>query len=72
MTETPSTAFTLENMYLLEEALVMGARRVKFKERDVEFRSLKDMQSLLVTFKKKLGLAKTSNETIIPKFKKGH
>lgn len=67
----PSTAYTLENYYLLEEAVALGVLKVELPDRKLEFRSQKEMLALLVIFRRRLGLAKTENETVIPKFKKG-
>jgi len=57
------TAFTLENLSLLEEALVEGAKRVKYTDKEVEYRSLDEMVKIRNLMKKELGLDKgTANK----------
>lgn len=49
------TAFTEENLLILEEAIVKGVRRVKYTDKEVEYRSLDEMIKLRDLMKKQLG-----------------
>jgi len=53
----PQTAFTQENMLALEEAIVEGVRRVKYTDKEVEYRSLDEMLRIYDLIRKRLGCA---------------
>lgn len=53
------TAFTVENLMALEKALVDGVRRVKYADKEMEYRSLDEMKDLVNAMKKSLGMGKT-------------
>lgn len=40
------TAFTFENLSILEKAIAGGVRRVKYSDKEIEYVSLKDMVSI--------------------------
>lgn len=51
-----SNGFTLSDLYALEKALAEGARRVKYSDKEVEFRSLDEMLKLRDLIKSELGM----------------
>lgn len=48
--------YTLEQLTTLTEAISQGATKVKYGDKEVEYRSLKEMQTLLHIIKDDLGL----------------
>lgn len=38
-----TTSFTLENLAILEKAIAGGVRRVKYSDKEIEYRSLNEM-----------------------------
>lgn len=50
-----NTAFTEENLYALELAIVEGTRRVKYTDKEVEYRSLDEMLKIRDLMRSKLG-----------------
>lgn len=48
-------AFTQEQVDALEKAIAEGATRVKYADKEVEYRSLSDMIQLLNLMKQELG-----------------
>ena len=44
--EVYNTAFTLNNLSLLEAAIVKGVRRVKYSDKEVEYRSINEMLTI--------------------------
>lgn len=57
MGKTFESAFTVENLEALEEAIVGGEKRVKYTDKEVEYRSLEDMLKIRDLMKKKLGMS---------------
>ncbi len=55
-------AFTLSQLQKLEQAVAMGATRVEYEDKEVEYRSLADMLQLIGLMKRELGL--TAGTTI--------
>ena len=49
------TAFTEANLLALEDAIVKGVRRVKYTDKEVEYRSLDEMLQLRNLMRKELG-----------------
>lgn len=47
-------AFTQENLELLEQALVEGVKKVKYSDKEVEYRSVDEMIKLRNLIKKEL------------------
>lgn len=50
------SAFTQEQYTALSEAIAMGAHKVKYQDKEVEYRSLKDMIALQGRMAKDLGI----------------
>lgn len=44
--EVYKTAFTLENLSILESALVKGVRRVKYADKEIEYRTINEMNQI--------------------------
>lgn len=57
-----STTWTLEDLEKLEKAMAEGALRVKYKDKEVEYRSLREMERLRDQMRNALGLKK--NKTV--------
>lgn len=53
-------AFTIEQVSALEKAIAEGATRVRYGDKEVEYRSLSDMIALLNAMKQELGIASAS------------
>jgi len=65
-------SWTAEDLRVLEAAIVTGARRVKYADREVEYRSLADMLTLRDTLRASLGDQKfCAPVTWRPAFSKG-
>jgi hypothetical protein len=59
-------AWTQEDIDKLESAMAEGALRVKYKDKEIEYRSLREMQKLLEQMKQEVsGKAKTVRVTAI-------
>tara|TARA_R110000803_G_scaffold162194_1_gene225787 strand:+ start:2667 stop:2906 length:240 start_codon:yes stop_codon:yes gene_type:complete len=52
---TKSTTYTEENLANLEAAIAEGALKVKYADKEIEYRSLKDMLKIVDIMKKALG-----------------
>ena len=52
-----SIAYTKENLLALQKAIVEGVRRVKYTDKEVEYRSLDDMLKIEQKLKDELGLS---------------
>lgn len=63
-------AFTLDQVTALESAIAEGALRVKYADKEVEYRSLSDMMALLNSMKQELGLG-TATKRKFASFSKG-
>lgn len=57
-----TSGFTLAKLQALESALADGVRRVKYQDKEVEYRSLDEMKDLVNTMKKALGLVPSSGK----------
>ena len=53
-----TTAFTQENLVALEKSIVEGVRRVKYTDKEVEYRSLDEMLRIRELMRKALGATK--------------
>lgn len=62
MSDTPTTAITVENFYALEAAIVEGVQRVKYTDKEVEYRSINEMLKVYNFMAKKLGLKNKCGE----------
>jgi len=56
------SAFTEENLLALEQAIVEGVKRVKYSDKEVEYRSLDDMIKTRNLMRKELCLDKSSTD----------
>jgi hypothetical protein len=50
-----ATTFTLDDLAAIERAIVSGTRRVKYADREVEYRSLSDLRAIAETIRRALG-----------------
>lgn len=57
-----TTGFTIERLQALEEAIAEGALRVKYSDKEVEYRSLSEMMKIRDTMKKALCLNKKNSK----------
>lgn len=48
--------FTLENLEALNEAIATGTRRVRYSDKEVEYRTLREMLDLRDLMRRELGL----------------
>ena len=78
MSSKITTAFTKENLLALEHAIVEGVRRVKYTDKEVEYRSIDEMFRIRDLMRSKLGLKKKcgaaglfGGQRIIPEHSKG-
>ena len=55
------TGYTIEKLQLLEESIAEGVLRVKYTDKEVEYRSLDDMLKTAALMRKKLGLCNRVN-----------
>lgn len=56
-----STAFTEENLELLEQAIVEGVKNVKYSDKEIEYRTLDEMMRIRNLMRK--ALCKSSDKT---------
>jgi hypothetical protein len=63
-------AWTSDDLAALESAMKKGATRVKYKDSEIEYRSLSDMQSLRNQMRRELGLA-SKKRRVSPSYSKG-
>ena len=61
MSNSETTIFTEENLKSLELAIAEGAKRVKYSDKEIEYRSLDEMLKIRDLMRKELGLGKCSN-----------
>lgn len=64
------STFTTEQLNALTEAIAQGARTVKYQDKEVTYRSLKDMLELKQLMEEDLGI-KSKNSRIKATFDKG-
>lgn len=63
-------AFTLLQVEALEKAIAEGVTRVKYENKEVEYRSLDEMLKLLDLMKSSLGL-KAKSQRVLASYSKG-
>lgn len=51
------SAYTMDQYNALTEAIAMGAHKVQYQDKQVEYRSLKDMIALQERMEKSLGIS---------------
>ena len=61
--ENLEIGFTLQNLKILEDAIATGARKVKYSDKEIEYRGLKEMNSTRILMRKKLGLSKRTEKS---------
>lgn len=64
-------AFSLAQLTALEDAISQGALRVKFSDREVQYRSLEEMIRLRDLMRKELGVASAPSKRIVMVYDKG-
>ena len=60
MSETYTPAFTITSLNAIELAIAEGALRVKYLDKEIEYRTLKDMLKIRDIMKRELGLKNCS------------
>lgn len=55
-------ASTLEDLQAIEEALRLGARVVRYADRQIEYRTLEEIRSIRDEIKRELGLVDTGKK----------
>jgi hypothetical protein len=65
------SAWTTDDLAALEKAVAQGALRVKYGDKEVEYRSLSEMMRLVDMMRKDLGLASTTSGRKFAEFNKG-
>jgi len=63
--------WTSEDYNQLKAAIGQGVTRVKYTDKEVEYRSLNDMIKLLTMMEKDLGITQTSGVRLYAKHSKG-
>ena len=64
-------AWTSEQLVALEKAIAQGALRVRYSDKEVQYRSLSEMMQLRDTMKQDLGVSKQSARRLYAKHDKG-
>jgi hypothetical protein len=64
-------AWTTDQLDALEKAIAQGALRVRYSDKEVQYRSLSEMMQLRDTIKQELGLTKVSSRRLFAKHSKG-
>ncbi len=65
-----STSYTQEDLDAIEDAIAKGARRVKYTDKEIEYRSLKEMMEIRDFIKRCLS-GSTSGARRVAAFSKG-
>jgi hypothetical protein len=64
-------AYTLEQYNALKEAISLGAKKVEYGDKTVEYRSLSEMMALLDVMGKDLGLSTGEMRVTVPIIDRG-
>lgn len=64
-------AWSREDREALERAIATGAKRVRFADREVEYRTLAEMEATLERIKREVGGGAHAARTGVPVFEKG-
>lgn len=64
-------AFTLAQLQALEDAIAQGALRVRYSDKEVQYRSLDEMLQLQSTMQAQLGTQPRANKRLLAKHSKG-
>jgi hypothetical protein len=65
------SAWTTDDLATLEKAIAQGALRVKYGDKEVEYRSLSEMMRLVDLMRKDLGIASPNSGRKFAEFSKG-
>lgn len=57
-----TTGYTIEQYKALEEAIASGERRVKYEDKEIEYRSINEMKDILSMMRKSLCLDKSTGK----------
>lgn len=71
MATTTTTQYTMEMYATLCAGLAQGALRVKYGDKEVDYRTLADMRSIKAEMETALGLRKQNNGRRLISFKRG-
>lgn len=63
--------YTLDQYNKLNEAIAQGALRVKYADKEVEYRSLNEMLRIRDLMAEELGIKKSGNGRLYGRFNKG-
>lgn len=66
-----AASFTQDQLDKLEEAIAMGAKRVKYADKEVEYQSMREMLQARDIMRRSLGLTDSSAGRIYPITAKG-
>lgn len=64
-------AWTQEQLTALEDAIAQGALRVRYSDKEVQYRSLAEMLQLRDMIRQELGLNKPGGRRLLAKHSKG-
>ena len=64
-------AWTQDDLTKLEAAIAEGARRVRYSDKEVEYRTLREMKEIRDDIRAELGLTDASNRRRYADFSKG-
>ena len=65
-----STGFTRADLVALEKAIAQGTRRVKYTDKEIEYRSLREMLATRDVMRRELGIT-GSSARLLAEFDKG-
>lgn len=68
---TSTTSWTIADLQMLEKAIAQGALRVKYADKEIEYRSLDDMLRLADLMRKDLGTVNPNAGRKYADFNKG-
>lgn len=57
-----TSGFTLEKLKLLEDAVSDGVKRIKYQDKEIEYRSLDEMKDIINGMRKALGTGKKGGQ----------
>lgn len=64
----PILTYTIEDYTNLKKAIAQGASRVKYGDKEVEYKSLEEMERILALMAKELGITKNRNRRKVAYF----
>lgn len=71
MEDVLEEGWTINDLYRLEKAMAEGAIRVKYRDKEIEYRSLREMAQVRDLIKKKLGGTAGATNRRYANFSKG-